>query len=141
MPAFAHHAFGNAVQGREFHVVEFAGVLLLQVAEALFERGEFADEDVGLVDLVREHDEFFLRRELDHAADVVGGEAGAGRVARVDDDDGAHVRAFVLGLLVSGFDGGEVGAPGFAFVEVVGDAAGVEHGERGGVEGILRDGD
>ena len=73
VPAFAHHAFRDAVQGREFHVVEFARLLLLQVAEALFERGEFADEDVGLVYLVREHDQLFFRRKFDHATDVLRG--------------------------------------------------------------------
>ncbi len=138
VPALAHHALRYAVQGREFDVVEFPRLLFLEVAEAPFERGELADEDVGLVDLVREHDELLLRRELEDAADVVGGQAGARGVAGVDDDDGAHIRAFLLRLLIRGFDGGEVRPPCFALIEVVWHAAGVEHGERGGVEGVLR---
>jgi hypothetical protein len=40
-----------------------------------------------------------------------------------------------------GADGLEVGAPGLVLVEVVGDAGGVEDGEGGGVERVLRDGD
>jgi len=138
MPAFAHHAFGDAVERGQFQTVVFTQGFFLQVSEALFEGGEVTGEDVGLVDFVAEHDQFFLGGEFEHAAHVCGGEVGAGGVAGVYDHDRAHVCAFCFRFLVCVADGRHIRAPGLAFVEVVGHAACVEHGESGGVEGILR---
>ena len=72
VPALAHHALGDAVQGDDLDVVEFLGRRFLQVAQAFFEGDEGALEDVGLVDFVGDDDEFFLGRELEHALDVRG---------------------------------------------------------------------
>jgi hypothetical protein len=138
--AFAHHAFGDGVQRGELDVVVLAGRLLLQVAEGFFEGDELADEDVGLVDFVGDDDELVLGGELEHALDVLGGERGAGGVARVDDADGLDVGALGHGLVVALLDGGHAGAPVGGLVEEVGYAAGVEDGEGGGVERVLGDG-
>ena len=125
VPALAHHAFRYAVQGREFHVVELLRLFLLEVAETLFEGGEFADEDVGLVHLVRNHHELLFCCEFEDAANSFGRQTGAGGVARVYDDDCTHICAFLLRLLVRGLDSGEVCAPGFALIEIVRHTAGV----------------
>lgn len=139
--ALAHHALGNGVEGSQLDAVVLAvGVLLLQLAEHALERDELADEDVGLVDFVGEDDEALLARELEDGADVLLGEGGAGGVAGVDDDDGASVDAGVLGLLVRLLDGVDVGAPILGLIEEVGNAGGVQDGERGGVERVLGDG-
>lgn len=138
--ALADHALGDGVQGGELDLVVLAGVLLLQLAQDTLEAVELADEDVGLVDLVGHDHQVLGVGEVDDGADVLLGEGGAGGVAGVDDDDAAHVDALLLGLLVGGADGVEVGAPGLGLVEVVGDARGVEDREGGGVEGVLRNG-
>ena len=96
------------------------------------------DEDVGLVDFIAQHHQLLLGGECEHASHVLGGEVGAGGIARVYDHDRTHVCAFCFCLLVGLADGRHVCAPCFAFVEVVGHAARVEHGECGGVERILR---
>lgn len=139
--ALAHHALGNGVEGSQLDAVVLAvGVLLLQLAEHTLERDELADENVGLVDFVGEDDKALLARELEDGADVLLGEGGAGGVAGVDDDDGASVDAGVLGLLVRLLDGVDVGAPVLGLIEEVGNASGVQDGERGGVERVLGDG-
>jgi hypothetical protein len=76
-----------------------------------------------------------------YGVDVGLGQRRARRVARVDDDDGAHVDALGAGVHDGGLEGGDVGAPGLRLVEVVGHALGVDHGERGRVERVLRDRD
>lgn len=139
--ALAHHALGDAVQRGQLDVVVLARVLLLHLAQDALEAVELADEDVGLVHLVGHDDELLLAGKVDHGAHVGLGQGGAGGVARVDDDDAADVDALGLGLFMRGADGLEVGAPGLVLVEVVGDAGGVEDGEGGGVERVLRDGD
>lgn len=59
--ALADHTFRDAIQGREFEIIEFAvGVLLLQISEAFLEGVEFAFEDVGLIYFVCEDDELFF---------------------------------------------------------------------------------
>lgn len=112
-----------------------------ELAERALKGREAALEDVGLVDLVREHDEAFLRRELEDRADVGGGEGGARGVSGIDDDDGADVCALFAGGGEGALDCVEVRGPVCGFLEVVGDAAGVEEGERRGVEGVLGDWD
>jgi len=94
-----------------------------------------------LIHFIREHDQRLLRRELKDFADFLGCETAAGRVTRVDYDDGADVGAVFAGGGEAGFDAGEICSPGLGFVEVVRHAAGVEEGEGGGVERVLRDWD
>lgn len=101
---------------------------------------ELADEDVGLVDFVGHDHELLVGGELEDGADVGLGQGGAGGVARVDDDDGAHVDAVALGLAVGVLDGGQRRAPVCGLVEVIGHAGRVEDGEGGGVERVLGDG-
>lgn len=54
--ALTHHPLGGTVQGDQLDVVVLAGMLLLQLAETLLERGELAVEDVCLVDLIGHDD-------------------------------------------------------------------------------------
>lgn len=112
----------------------------MELAENALERDELADEHVGLVDLVGEHDEALLARKLEHGANVLLGKRGTGGVAGVDDDDSAGVDAGLLGLLVRLLDRVDVGTPVLGLVEEVGDAGGVQDGERGGVERVLGNG-
>lgn len=139
--ALADHALGDGVEGGELDAVVDAGLLLLHLAQDALEAVELAHEDVGLVDLVGHNDEVLLVGEVEHGTDVVLGEGGAGRVARVDDDEGADIDAVGLGLLVGLAQGVEIGAPVLRLVEVVGDAGGVEDGEGGCVERVLGDRD
>lgn len=141
MTALADHSLGDTVERGEFDIIVFSGVLLLQLAQDTLEAVELANEDVGLVDLIGHDDELLLGGEINHRADIFLGKGGSGRVTGVDDDNGADVDAVSLGLVVCSSDGGEVGGPGLGFVKVVGNAGGVEDGEGGGVERILRNGD
>lgn len=94
---------------------------------------KLADEHIRLVHLIRHHDQILLGRELENGLDIFFGERCACGVARVDHDDGADVCALSDGFGVGFLDDGEVGAPGFGFVEIVRDTAGVKEGESGGV--------
>jgi hypothetical protein len=142
--ALADHTLGNTVHGSELDVVELALAVLragLQVTETLLEAVEFTLEDVGLVDLIGEHDKVLLSRKLDDRLDGLGLEGGTSGVTRVDDGDGADVDAFLLGLVESLANAGHVGTPGIFLVQVVGNALRVEQAESGGVERVLRDRD
>lgn len=139
--ALAYNALGHGVQADQLDGVVFPGVLLLHVAQDGLEAVELADEDVGLVDFVGEDDEVLLGGKVDDGFDVFVGEGGAGGVAGVDDGDGADVGAGFLCGGEGGVDAVDRGGPVVGFVEVVGDAGGVEEGEGCGVEGVLGDGD
>jgi hypothetical protein len=57
--ALADHSLGNTVQRSQLDIIELAILVpraRLQVAQALLETGEFALENVGLIDLVGEND-------------------------------------------------------------------------------------
>ena len=113
---------------------------MLELAEGFLEGGELADEDVGLVDLVRHHHQILVGGEAEDVRDGVGGQAAARGVARVDHDDGADVGAVALSIGVGVLDGGHVRGPATGLVEVVGHAPRVQQGQGGGVERVLRDG-
>jgi ethanolamine utilization protein EutA (predicted chaperonin) len=57
--ALADHTFRDAIQGREFEIIEFAVGVLLCRSQA-FQGVEFAFEDVGLIYFVCEDDELFF---------------------------------------------------------------------------------
>lgn len=141
MSTLAHNALGDGVQGAEFHVVVFTWCIALHVPKDGFEAVEGPDEDVGLVDFVGDDYEFFSSGQSDCRLDVVVGERGTCRVARVDDADCADVGAVLLRFGELRLDGLDVGGPMLGFVEVVGHALGVEKGEGRRVEWVLRDGD
>lgn len=125
----------------KFDIIVFSGVFLLQLAQDALEAVELANEDVGLVDLVGHDDELLFAGEVDHRADIILRKGGSGRVTGVDDNNGPDINAVSLGRVICASDCGEVSGPGLGFVEVVGNAGGVEDGEGGGVERVLRDGD
>lgn len=133
----ADHALGDGVQRGQLHVVELAGLLLLQVAQALLEGDEFAREDVGLVHFVGHDHQLLLCGKLDDAANVGGRKSGTSGVAGVDDDNGADIGAVRNSLLVRSLDIREAGAPALGLVEVVGHGGGIEDSEGGGVERVL----
>jgi hypothetical protein len=123
----AHHALGDAVQGSKLHVIIQAWLGSLYLAQTLFERVEFTDEDVGLVHLVRHDDQLLLGSQLEDSLDVIRSQARSRRVSWVDDGDAPHIDS-LCACLVQGFlDAGEIGAPGLALVQVVGDACGVKY--------------
>lgn len=132
--AFADHALGDAVEGGELEVVEFFFFgggrrrRLLELAEGFLEGGEFPDEDVGLVDLVRHDHQILVSRETEDVRDGVGGQAPARGVTRVDHDDGADVGSLILGFGVGVLDGGHVRGPATRLVEVVGHTPRVQQG-------------
>ena len=72
MAAFADHAFADGMQGRELDMVVFSWRFFLQVAQGFFERDEFTDEDVGLVDFICDYDEALLSGEFEYGFDVLG---------------------------------------------------------------------
>ena len=113
------HALGDGVEGGELDAIILAGGLLLHLAQDALEAVELAHKDVGLVHLVCHHHEVLSRGEVEHGADVLLREGGAGRVAGVDDDDTANVDAIGLGLLVGGANGVEIGAPVLRLVQVI----------------------
>jgi len=142
--ALADHTLGNTVHGCELDVVKLALAVLragLQVTETLLEAVEFTLEDVGLVDFVGEHDKVLLGCKLDDRLDGLGLEGSTSGVTGVDDGDGADVDTFLLSLAESLADAGHIGTPSILFVQVVGNALGVEQAEGGGVERVLRDRD
>lgn len=138
--ALAHHALGDGVQRCELDALVLVRVLLLELEQDLAERVEGAEEDVGLVDLIGHDDQVLLDGKVDHGADVALGERSTRRVTGVDDDDGPNIGAAALGLFVRGLDLLEGGAPVGRLVKVVGDTRGVEDRQRGGIQGVLGDG-
>jgi hypothetical protein len=129
------------MQRNKLDVIIRARLRFLKLAEYLLERGEFANEDIGLVYFVSHDHQFLLCCKFDHVFDLFFGEGGSRRVSGVDNDDCPCVNTFVCGLLICILDYLEVCAPGLLFVKVVRDDIRIENGEGGGVEWILWDWD
>lgn len=124
--ALANHALGDGVERCQLDVVVGTRLFLLHLSEHALEADELANKDIGLVDFVGEEYKTFLTSKLDDGADVLLGQGGACRVAGVDDDNGAHVDAVGLGLLVGLLDDVQIGTPVLGLVQVVRDACGIQ---------------
>jgi len=143
MPTFTDHALADTMQTRQLQPIEPSVLVLLtllQIAQPLFKRHKLALEHIRLIHLVGHDDQPLLCRQLKDGAYVVGSQRGAGRIARVDDDDGAHVGAVVPRVFQRGSDPLNVRAPRPVLFEVVGHGLRAEQGQGGRVERVLRDG-
>lgn len=99
----------------------------------MFERVEFSNEDVGLVNLIGNDDQFLLRSELENISDLFFAERCTSWVTRVDHSNGTSIYAFFVCFCESSLNALETCAPACRLIKVVWDAVGVEDGEGGSV--------